>query len=274
LLSFFSHAHGHLADPTDTLSSIVVTLTVLLLMETLDADKEERQLSLPPLFFTAALGFFFMSYIMINTFLSFHWFRARKNDHKSDLVLHGLTLLFLIFLSFFSFALQSLLQAYIDHSAIYLWGCVFIGIHFSCFLIFIHCVLSTDIGADIGRKSAIKSEIIFFTASIASLATTMVLITFVIREFRALIVQANLCVLIFLHYYTRSDTNLGALLPLGLPQMRIDCYTDGVYAVAVTLFLIELRFPSVVEHESMIFTVHSFTSAALLRLPSCSHQLA
>jgi uncharacterized membrane protein len=219
----------------------VVTLTILPLMEVLNEPKEERGLSVPVLLFTVALGFLFMSYVMTNTYIAFNWF---GEQHATDPVLHGLGLVFLVCMSLFAFAIESLLQSYTDQSAVYYFGGIFIGIYLSCFLLFFYCLRTTDIRQKVSRQSAVNHELVFFALVIATMVTMMIVSSFISQAYQHYVMYAVFIVLMGAHRSTRSAENVGVLLPEGYPKERLDVFTDGVYAVAVTLFLIEIRYPA------------------------------
>lgn len=233
----------------DALASIVVTLTILPLMEILNAPKEERILTIAFLLFSVVLGFSFMSLVMTNTYLAFNWF---GDHHATDPVLYALGLLFLASLSLFAFAVQSLLEAYIDSSAVYFFGGTFIAIYASCFLLFLYCLRATDIRQKVARESAVNYEIAFFVCTIATLAVMMIVSTFVSSDYQSYVMYGVLAALLLTHRATRTEANFTALLPGGFPKERIDVFTDGVYAVAVTLFLIEIRYPAGVDAREAI----------------------
>jgi uncharacterized membrane protein len=221
-------------------------------METLNEPREERELGIPFLLFTVVLGFVFMAFVLFNTFLAFHWFEER---HASDPILYGLGLLFLAFLSLFAFAVQGLLQTYIDNSAVYFFGGTFLGIYLSSLLLFLYCLRTTDIQQKVSRRSAVYLEITFFMCTIAALVVTMIVSAFVSTAYQNYVMYGLLVVLSIIHTCTRTNTTTAALLPMGFPKERIDVFTDGVYAVAVTLFLIEIKYPAHTSHETVALVV-------------------
>jgi uncharacterized membrane protein len=224
-------------------------------MDSLNVPKEERELGIPFLLFTVVLGFLFMSFVLFNTFLAFHWFEER---HASDPILYGLVLLFLACLSLFAFAVQGLLQAYIDNSAVYFFGGTFIGIYLSSLFIFLYCLRTTQIQQKVSRRSAVHSEIAFFVCTVAALVVVIIVSSFVSTAYQNYVMYGLLVVLSITHYCTHTNANVAALLPMGFPKERIDVFTDGVYAVAVTLFLIEIRYPEHASDEAIALVVREY----------------
>ncbi|KAL6066061.1 Endosomal/lysosomal potassium channel TMEM175 [Balamuthia mandrillaris] len=191
------------------------------------------------------LGFTVIGRIMRENRLSFHWLDGRQ----PLVVLFGLLHLSILCLA--SFATQSLLASTKEPTAIYFYSGIMSTLSLSNLLLLVVAMVTTRVAHELGRQKMVVELLLRLSTILVLVLAAVLRPVFGVFTYFGLVMTLQALQILSGRFGAMRAAKKTKLE--GYPKERMEAFTDGVYAVAMTLLIVDVTYPLSFEQQEDVY---------------------